>query len=458
VSNLLGAIEQTILTRRLIRPGRSILVAVSGGLDSMVLLEVLRRLAPANRWKLTVAHFNHQLRGRASAADEKWVSRIAEKWDLPLVVGRAPVRTFAARHGLSLEMAARQLRHQFLARSARNRGVQTIALAHHADDQVELFFLRLLRGAGGEGLAGMKWSSPSPGDPAITLIRPLLGCAKAELRRFADKQSLTFREDASNASLDFLRNRIRHQLLPLLVKQYQPALRRTTLRLMDILSAEAEFITRTAEAWFGKQRCPPFERLPVAIQRRCLQLGLFKLGLDVDFDLVERLRAAADQPVAVNPQTSVCRDAAGTVRLRPTAPIPFNPRRLTVDLTGESGTVVFGRLKISWEIQTRGQNLLPARARVPGTEYFDADKVGPSIVLRHWRRGDRYQPIGMAGSVKLQDLFCNQKVPRAERHRRVIAATTQGELVWVQGLRIAGLFKLDKGAVRRLKWDWQNTR
>src|SRR5260370_39566027 len=242
------------------------------------------------------------------------MARITEEWDLPMVVGRAPVGPVAARHGLSLERAARGLRHEFLARSACNRGVETIALAHHADDQVELFFLRLLRGAGGEGLAGMKWSSPSPNDPAITLIRPLLGCAKAELRLFAEQQSLTFREDASNASLDFLRNRIRHELLPLLVKQYQPAVRRTTLRLMDILSAEAEFITQTAEAWFGKQRRPPFDRLPAAIQRRCLQLGLFKLSQDVDFDLVERLRAAADQPMDVKQQTAVCRDASGHVR------------------------------------------------------------------------------------------------------------------------------------------------
>src|SRR2546427_6832297 len=111
---------------------------------------------------------------------------------------------------------------------------------------------------------------------------------------------------------------------------------------MDILSAEAEFITRTAEACFGKKRRLPFERLPAAIQRRCLQLGLFKLGLDVDFDLVERLRSAADQPAAVSPQTSVCRDAAGQVRLRPTAPIAFNPRRSeehTSELQSQSNLV-----------------------------------------------------------------------------------------------------------------------
>src|SRR5207245_6181139 len=175
----------------------------------MVLLEALRRLAPANRWKLTVAHFNHQLRGRASEADEKFMARITEEWDLPLVVGRAPVRTFAARHRLSLEMAARGLRHEFLARSACNRGVETIALAHHADDQVELFFLRLLRGAGGEGLAGMKWRNASPSDPGIQLVRPLLDQPKSALRVYAAERKIQFREDATNASLDIQRNRIR---------------------------------------------------------------------------------------------------------------------------------------------------------------------------------------------------------------------------------------------------------
>src|SRR5260370_5734923 len=138
------------------------------------------------------------------------MARITEEWGLPLVVGRAPVRTFAARHGLSLEMAARGLRHEFLARSACNRGVETIALAHHADDQVELFFVRLLRGAGGEGLAGMKWRSPSPADKKIPLVRPLLGLTKTELLHFARENKIPFREDATNASADFFRNRIRN--------------------------------------------------------------------------------------------------------------------------------------------------------------------------------------------------------------------------------------------------------
>jgi len=144
--------------------GGALLVAVSGGVDSMVLLHVLNSLAPEWGWKLAVAHFNHQLRGRSSDRDEALVCRTAAALKLTVTVGQGDVKAFAKQSGLSLEMAARKLRHEFLARTARAGGITTIALAHHADDQVELFFLRLLRGAGGEGLAGMRGRAPSPMD------------------------------------------------------------------------------------------------------------------------------------------------------------------------------------------------------------------------------------------------------------------------------------------------------
>ena len=121
-------------------------------------------------------------------------------------------------------MAARKLRHEFFARVAREQKISIIALAHHADDQVELFFLRLLRGAGGEGLAGMKWRSPSPADKKLTLVRPLLGFSKTEMLAFARENKILFRDDATNFSTDFLRNRIRNELLPLLQKKYQPGI------------------------------------------------------------------------------------------------------------------------------------------------------------------------------------------------------------------------------------------
>ena len=207
-------------------------------------------LSMRHGWNLTVAHFNHQLRGRSSDADEKLVRKTAAALKLPFVVARADVRKFAGKSKLSIEMAARKLRHEFFARAARERNISVVALAHHADDQVELFFLRLLRGAGGEGLAGMKWRSPSPVDGKITLIRPLLDATKAELREFARENTrFAFREDATNARLDLPRNRVRNELLPLLRRRYQPALTRTILRLMEIVGAEAELVGETAQQW-----------------------------------------------------------------------------------------------------------------------------------------------------------------------------------------------------------------
>ena len=230
VSEFFQRAEGEVQNRRLFLRGQKILVAISGGVDSMVLLHILNSFAQKNRWQISVAHFNHQLRGRASDADEKLVRQTAKKLRLKFTAGRAAVKKFATQSKISVEMAARKLRHEFLVRVAREQKVSVVALAHHADDQVELFFLRLLRGAGGEGLAGMKWRSPSPANPIIALVRPLLGFSKNEILEFARTEKIKFREDATNLSSDFLRNRIRNELLPLLQKNYQPGLAKTVLQ------------------------------------------------------------------------------------------------------------------------------------------------------------------------------------------------------------------------------------
>src|SRR5207253_8578790 len=217
--------------------------------DSIVLVRVLKELASKYDWKLAVAHLNHQLRGQASNADERLVRRTARELGLRVLVKRGDVRKFAKQNRVSIEMAARKLRHDFLARTARKRKIPVIALAHHADDQLELFFLRLLRGAGGEGMAGMKWKNRSPSDPAIELIRPLLDLSKSELCDYAEEKRIHFREDQTNQYLDFRRNRIRNELLPLLRRSYQPALHKTVLRTMEIIRADTDFVNQTAMHW-----------------------------------------------------------------------------------------------------------------------------------------------------------------------------------------------------------------
>ena len=272
MTDLPERVEENLRERGLFRHGETILVAVSGGLDSMLLLEVLSRLSVKHGWRLVVAHFNHQVRGRSSDADERLVKNVAQKSGMPFVAGGADVRKFARAHKISVEMAARKLRHAFLAQAARKRRIKTIALAHHADDQIELFFLRLLRGAGATGLAGMKWRSPSPAHPGVFLARPLLAETKAALAEWAAREKIAWREDASNEHLDIQRNRIRQELLPLLVRHYQPSLAGVLLREMDILGAEAEFVTAMAEKWLRRKSGRNFASLPVALQRRCLQI------------------------------------------------------------------------------------------------------------------------------------------------------------------------------------------
>ncbi|HOY60420.1 MAG TPA: tRNA lysidine(34) synthetase TilS, partial [Verrucomicrobiota bacterium] len=206
MTDLLAEVRTAILTRRLFERGERIVVAVSGGLDSMVLLQLLDELASDSGWSLIVAHFNHGLRGWEADRDEALVRDSAWRLGWPCAVGWADSALRKRQPGISIEMAARQARHRFLAEVAAQSGCSKVALGQHADDQIETVLLRLLRGAGGEGLAGIKWLGPSPANPMIQLVRPLLGQTRATLRQWAGHADVSWREDRTNACADMSRN------------------------------------------------------------------------------------------------------------------------------------------------------------------------------------------------------------------------------------------------------------
>lgn len=416
----------------------------------MVLLQLLSSLAPKHGWRLFVAHFNHRLRARSSDADQRLVERYVDQLGLRCVSGAKDVKAIALKTNVSVEMAARTCRHDFLARTARRLRCSSIAMAHHEDDNVELFFIRLFRGSGDEGLGGMRWSRPSTGNAAVQLVRPLLDCTKAEIRQWADHHRIPYREDASNRSIEFRRNKIRLQLLPLLRDQFQPSLNRVVARVSDIAAGNADFVTEAADVWL-KKREPAFEKVHPAVQRRVMIAQLISLGIPPEFGLAEFLRLNPNRRASAGRSQFISRQTDGTVRLEESPRGQATVEPLAIHL-GTKGGVAFGNWSFTWEIfeDVRG---IPTRQ--PGQEIFDADRVGPVIVLRCWQAGDRFQPSGLFCSVKLQDLFTNAKVSKDERRQLAIGCTAAGELFWVERLRIAEPFKVTSATKRRLLWRWK---
>jgi tRNA(Ile)-lysidine synthase len=458
VSKLIDRVEHNILSRQLLKSGQEILVAVSGGVDSMTLLVVLNRLASRHGWRLAVAHFNHRLRGRQAGADERFVRKQAGLLALPFVSESGDVKALAISRKLSIEMAARRLRHEFLARTARKLRIRSVALAHHGDDQVELFFLRLFRGSGGEGLAGLRWASPSSANPKIELIRPLLGMPKAELDLFAQAEGIPFREDATNKDPEHERNHIRHALMPFLSREFSPGIRPAVLRTIEIIGVESDLADEHARAWLASAGARDFERLHSAVQRRVLLRQLFQLGATPDFELVEQLRQKPNSPFPLASGLVVWRDCNGILHTRSALEAPaFDTGERTISLVGGQGEAGFAGCLISWKSNRRRDKNLSAMKRHGGGESFDADKVGSVVHLRHWRPGDRFQPIGMACAVKLHDWFINRKVARERRHHLVVATTGCGEIFWIEGQRIADGCKVTVQTRRVLEWRWSRT-
>ncbi|MCX8156888.1 MAG: tRNA lysidine(34) synthetase TilS [Verrucomicrobiae bacterium] len=450
-THLAQQLETFLLEEAHCHPREPLVVAVSGGLDSMVLLHLLHGLAPRHQWRLIVAHFNHRLRGRASGADALFVRRTARRLGHEVRVEAEAVGALAHRAGISVEMAARQARHAFLARVARQAGAGKIVLGHHAQDQVELFFVRLLQGAGPTGLKGMEKIAPSPADAGVQLLRPLLEVPRAALADYADQFRVRYREDESNASPEPLRNRIRHQLLPLL-SEWQPGLSAVILRTMELLRAEDAFMAAETVAQAQRGDAPPAQ-WPLALQRRHLARELIRLGVEPHFELIEFLRRHPREPIMVTGGRRVQADAQLNLhRLAEPESLAHAPERLHLQLSA-GGEIRWQNHTLRWEIRDRKAGEAPAFQR--GVEWFDAERIGGWIGLRYWQPGDRYWPIGAKAEMKLQDFFVNLKVPAAERRRRLVAVAADGRIFWVEGCRIAEPFKVQAQSRRLLRWQWE---
>jgi tRNA(Ile)-lysidine synthase len=304
------------LSRDFPREGRY-LIGVSGGRDSVALLHWLVNLGYE---RLIVGHLNHQLRGRSSLADARFVEKIALKYHARFELESANIRALATKQKMSIETAAREARYKFFAETARRRKCETIFLGHHADDLVETFLINLFRGAGIAGLSGMREiSTRRIDDVDLAIVRPFLGVWRKEIDIYVREHRIKFREDASNKNLNPLRNRIRHRIIPYLEKILGRNIRPAIWRAAAIAGEEEDWIEKqlpdSTDAQFSVAR---LRALPVALQRRAILKWLRAQKIsEISFDVIERVRSLADHDDAtakVNlPQDRHARRRAGSI-------------------------------------------------------------------------------------------------------------------------------------------------
>ncbi len=427
---------------RLFTAGDRILVAVSGGPDSVALLHLLVGLGPGLPLDLGVAHYDHGLRGADSRGDADFVAALAQGLNLPVHLGRGEVKAAAARDKVSLQMAARKLRLRFLHDTRRQHAYTRIALGHTADDQVELFWLRLLRGAGLEGLKGM-W----PATPA-GLVRPLLAVGKAVLLAWLQREALPYRLDASNLSRTYLRNRVRLDLLPHLSQLYNPRLAQTIWRTQTLLQEDERLLVKDTEAAWDRvvQTLAPdcfaldldrFFSLELALQRRVVRLAVGKIGVEVTLTApqVEALLALARSGrsgglIALEDGVQVAR-AGAALHIMKALPEPTGQATPLPPAPGQVESPGGWRWRLVRRDSHPNEPWPP-----PEVARLDAARVPRPLEIRAWRPGDRFWPQGAPGPKKLQDFFVNAKIPRWLRPHLPLVAAGQ-EIVWVPGLRVA---------------------
>lgn len=461
--------------------GQTLVLAVSGGADSLCLLHVLLGLRDELGLRLHVGHLDHGLRGQEGAQDAVFVAGLAERWGVPATVERADVAAYRAERGLSLEDAARQVRYDMLARLAAAQGAPAVATGHTADDQVETILLHLLRGAGLAGLRGMKpvQELPCPAGAPLVLLRPLLDITHKQTEDYCLGHGLQPRHDASNDDEDLRRNRLRRTVLPLLERE-NPGLRAAVLRSARILGDEDDALhERTAELWrrVARQRAgmvvfvrAPWQRLGPAWQRRLLREAWQRVtggssGLELEH--VDEMRAlvAAGKPgqqlhlpLAIRLSTDYERFYLAPAGVSTTAP-PSLPQMGEGDMELTAGRPLLLGAG-GWIV--RAENVSPGdadvRAPAPAGSfiaYFDAAALGERLLLRRPAPGERMQPLGMASARKLQDILVDERVPRAWRARLVVVQGSDGRIAWVVGLRTAHWARVTPATERVLRLTFE---
>ena len=427
----------------------SALLAVSGGLDSMALLHAMHQLQSDWHWRLAISHVDHKTRNGDSAKDCKFVQQTAQQLGIPIDAHQWNCGTSRNSLKEGFEQAARNARLNFHAKSARKHRSTVVVMAHHQDDQAETFLWKLMRGAGGAGLAGMRPMADFPDQKNLKIVRPFLRLRKAELREYAEKHGVAYREDESNQNPTHVRNRIRINLLPAFSDAFKKSPIEAISQSQTLIGAEADFAMTAALDWL-ESRAKPFPELHIAVQRWVVGCQLHTMGIELNFKWLEHLRLRPNDSITIGREKAVFRDVGGRLNWHQVPDLDFRTDSYLLVPDNRWQQIDSNSTRVRFRVCRQKP------VKMSG-ELFDADRIGESIQLRLWQPGDRFQPVGLGSAVKLQDLFTNAKVPAAAKRQKLVACTATDEIFWVEGLRIGEMAKIKPNTKRFLKWNCQKS-
>lgn len=483
-TRLVRTVEQTLAAHGMIAEGEAVLVAVSGGPDSMALLHVLQSLAALKKIRLGIAHLNHGLRPGEAESDEALVHRTASAAGLPYFTEKADVSAVRRTRGLSMEEAAREVRYRFLEKTARANGYSTIALAHHADDNAELVLMNLLRGSGPLGLAGMPpkrlLGTAGPKENEIYLIRPLFEIRRKDILAYLSENSIPSATDKTNFDLRYRRNRVRSELMPLLRRRYNPNIVDTLNRTAQILRSEKEWIDSLLVSEIESPDpsepafAPSLSKARICESHHAKARRLVRMAIEkakgnlrrIGFGHVDAVLALAERPDGIGSldlpdRIRVTLHPEQIVFTKETAPLravrPEQPGKETVffeHLLGGPGRIFIPEIAMTVRATVLPSDTIPGlRSAGHHVAFFDMETISFPLTVRNPRPGDRFIPLGMTGRQKIKKFFSDHKIPVARRACCPVLES-EGRPIWLMGYRMDDTVKITAGTKQVLKVEF----
>ncbi len=457
---------RAVRKHNMLKKGDSLLVAVSGGPDSVSLFDLLYQIRTDWRLNLHIVHLNHSLRGEASERDQLFAEKFAKDLKMPISVKKIDVEHYAQEHRMSIEEAARECRLEFFREEANRLGIQKVALGHHKDDQAETVLFRIIRGTGLRGLGAMK---PVTEWQGLTLIRPLIELEKKDLEDYVKERKLTYCIDLSNQETRFMRNRIRHRLLPDLERYYNPKIKSVLANLAETVILDLAFIEDAVLHRYPKvlkkrkgsmlvMKKKKFLEQPEALRFRILQRAVREVDPESELDYFhwDEFRNALGRE---NPsyEIHVANEVSISVQRK-----ELVIRKLTADKERQyeyhlqlGGRVVVKEAGLEFISEVFDRRIYKLDRKDKTCGIFDLERIRFPITIRNRQEGDLFQPLGLHYEKKLKDFFIGRKIQSYEKNQ-IPLFVSKNEIFWVYGVEISDQFKVTHRTRRFLKISSQS--